>query len=256
MTTKSPGDRSNSESEDSTPSLDHKLRMIQLCDSFFPSGGFTLSHGLESWVQNQSGDPEASQVHEWIEEYLRTEILPNQTVILLNAHRLMQENAAKDLLALDRFYRGSVASEERREASVREGQSVRELVEDSYRHPTETGDPDAWETWDHLEEHWSSSGGTFPVTMGMVGTVLSLETVETGVVFLYSITRSITAAAMRIGVLNHFESQNILTQINDFLPDAIDQILDRHWTEAGSRSFRNRILAVEHEDAELRLFST
>ena len=32
--------------------IKQKLTLMQLSDSFFPSGSYTLSHGLESLVQN------------------------------------------------------------------------------------------------------------------------------------------------------------------------------------------------------------
>lgn len=232
------------------------LNMIQLCDSFFPSGSFTLSHGLESWIQQRDDDPELSELTEWILSFMNHAIVPNQGVVLLNTHRLSHEGESGNVRSLDSFYRATITSAERRSTSVKEGASVRELIRRSF-------DPDRYEPsstvrecWNELCDSWSRSEGTFAVTLGLVGALLGLSDEEVCSVYFYSVSRTIAAAAMRIGVLNHFEAQEILRQTNERIPQWYEQINGKHWSEATNKNFRYRRLAVEHEDADLRLFST
>lgn len=232
------------------------LRMMQFSDSFFPSGSFTLSHGLESWLQHRSEEPDAEDLRERILNYLEREIVPSPAVIVLETHRLVGTRATDRVRALDRFYRFSLSSRERRETSLKEGRSVRELVERSF--DPEEGDVSnaVRDTWAELNEEWNSDGGSLPVSLGLVGRLFSLERFEVSAVYLYSVARTITASAMRLGVLDHFGAQRILAGVNDRIPAWFDRIDDRDWAEAGSRSFESRRLALEHEDADQRLFST
>lgn len=239
------------------PSLEsRKLTMVQLCDSFFPSGGFTLSHGLESWIQQRSDDPGKDEIQQWIEEYLRSAILPNATVILLKAFSLSREGETTEIEALDRFYRSTLSPEERREADLKEGRSIRELIEESMVPEENAASPERYRTWKQLTQQWGTSEGTLPVTLGALGCLFALDEFEISGSYLYSVSRTITGAAMRLGVLNHFEAQQILTAINRKLPGWIEEVKDRGWQRAGVHSPMYRLMAFEHEDADLRLFTT
>ena len=58
--------------------------------------------------------------------------------------------------------------------------------------------------------------GVYPVSFGVVTASLDIPKKKAGLIFLYGFTVSIVGAALRLGILQHFEGQKI---IHDLGPD-------------------------------------
>ena len=73
----------------STPSVEHpieqQLVLLQLADSFFPSGSYTLSHGLESLVQ-EGAIGSAKDIETFIRILLCNKIGGSDLIALAHAH--------------------------------------------------------------------------------------------------------------------------------------------------------------------------
>jgi urease accessory protein len=74
--------------------IKQKLSLMQLSDSFFPSGSYTLSHGLEALIQNnQIQQPEDFVI--FLRILLANKISTCDLVALIHSH---QGSAANDLI--------------------------------------------------------------------------------------------------------------------------------------------------------------
>ena len=76
-----------------------KLAMMQLADSFFPAGSFTLSHGLETLIQNHKIQS-ASELQTFIQLLLSHKLATTDIVALVHSHRASNSN---DLDAISGF---------------------------------------------------------------------------------------------------------------------------------------------------------
>jgi urease accessory protein len=79
-------------------SLAGLLAVLQLADSGFPSGRYTLSHGLESFAQSGAlPSPPAPALTELLSNAVRFGVAPSDGVALACAHRAVRRDGAVEL---------------------------------------------------------------------------------------------------------------------------------------------------------------
>lgn len=181
-----------------------QLALMQLSDSFFPSGSFTLSHGLEALIQN--GQLQSTQD---LQIFLR--------LLLLN------KIGTADIVALIHAYRGS----EREDLeAVREADTqlfAQTLIEKTREMGRKSGRAllmVASETWQDFQlktlEKEAAIGtinALHPIIFAVVGRVAGLSEQDTGLAFLHSFVTGLLGAAIRLNVIGHLQAQKILLQL-------------------------------------------
>jgi len=183
---------------------DHRLALMQLSDSFFPSGSFTLSHGLESLINSaQIRSPENFQ--EFLSLLLRNKVGSSDLVALTHAYRGSVANNLEEVRQADLRLFAHTLIQETREAQRRSGQALLMV---------------ARSTWlDSKLESLSTqlAAGQIqclhPVVFAVVGHVAGLTESDTVFAFLHSFLTSLSSAAIRLGVLGHLRTQLILKNI-------------------------------------------
>ena len=97
------------------------LAALQLGDSLFPSGGFTLSHGLETLAERRLVH-DAATLQEWIASSVRWQVGPTDAVAAAAA---WAANDDLDLMAqIDRRLLVTKLAREPRQASERTGRQT------------------------------------------------------------------------------------------------------------------------------------
>ena len=96
------------------------LATLQLADSFFPTGAYAHSQGLEGmvalgWVSN------SAEVKEYLTELLTGAVLPSDGVALLNAHGAAANGDIATVIDIDRLLHAMKLPEEMRLASTQSG---------------------------------------------------------------------------------------------------------------------------------------
>ena len=177
---------------------------MQLSDSFFPSGAYTLSHGLESLIQqNKIQQPE--------------DLLFFLQILLHN------KIGTCDLVALIYAYRGSVANDLE---IVRQADSqlyAQTLIVTSRQTQRQSGRAllmVAQSTWQHEQLEILDRDRTLnrfnclhPVIFGVVGSIAGLNETDTMLAFLHGFVTSLLGAAIRLGGMGHLQAQKILLQL-------------------------------------------
>lgn len=225
---------------------DRRLAMMQLADSFFPSGSFTLSHGLESLVAGgQVRSPEDFQAF--------LQILLHNKV------------GAADLVALQAAYRGSAAVNL---AQVRDAdallfaytpiQAARETQQKSGRALLMV----ARSTWpdDQLETLQTDilhqrCPGLHPIIFAVVGRAAGLTEADTVFAFLHSWLTGLAGAAIRLSVLGHLGAQQILQALAPDLEQVAQAARDRPLTDIWSCTPAIDIAQMTHQHLTQRLFT-
>lgn len=181
-----------------------QLAMMQLSDSFFPTGSFTLSHGLEALVQ--TGKIQSVQeLKVFLQLLLYNKVGTTDLVALLHSHRGIQNGNLEAARQADRQLFAQTAIAKIRETQRQGGRALL-MVSNS--------------TWqdERLEilNREAAQGKIHclhPVIFGVVAAIADLSEQNTVLAFLHSLVASILSAAIRLGVLGHIHTQQILRSL-------------------------------------------
>lgn len=206
-------------------SLDRRLALMQLSDSFFPSGSFTLSHGLESLIY--SDQIKSSQdFQSFLRILLYQKVGPSDLVALLHAYQASASNELEVILEADQRLYAQNLIQDVREAQCKSGRALLMV---------------ARSTWPHLQLDWYANQiqagqchGLHPVVFAVVGQSAGLDSSDCLLAFLHSFVTGLCGAAIRLGLLGHLKAQLVLKEIAPDLEmikaQAVVSTLDEMWS--------------------------
>lgn len=226
------------------------LGALQLADSFFPSGAYALSHGLETAVEDgRVGD--AAGLEAWLRALIVGQIGPIDGVVVGAAWEASAVGAIDRLRALDCWLEALRLAREGRDVSRRMG---RRLLETGRRLLADEAPPslDLYRTAVLAGE----APGHHPVALGVVSEAMGLGRASAVAVTLYSAATSILGAGLRVLRVDHETSQAILFRLQPVLAATTRRCLDQPWQEAWSACPEAEICAMRHERATRHLFAT
>jgi urease accessory protein len=220
------------------------LAALQLGDSLFPSGGFTLSHGLETLAERGLID-DASSLELWIAGTVRWQVGPTDGVAAAAVW-----DAGDDLRLvgeIDRRLLVTKLAREPRQASERTGrQMLATLAAISggrlahYRREVLAG----------------RVPGLQPVVVGLAGRQLGVGRRETVLLLLHLHVAGCLGAALRLIDVDDVETQRIRLSLIPGLVAAADGALTTHWTEMYACALQTELMTMIHERATTRLFAS
>lgn len=188
----------------------HEFFLMQLSDSFFPSGIFGLSNGLESLVKHDRIKNE-QDILNFIEQQIDFQLVPCDCVIFLISMDAAKNGNIEDLVKADNKFYSMRLIKEVRNTSVRSGSQILNCVIQMTSDEKETKIAKEF----HAKIKSNETAGTYPVCLGIAATLLGIPS-ESGIrMMLYSFSQSVIAAAIRLGVIDHISSQKILVKLSD-----------------------------------------
>lgn len=233
------------------------LWLLQLTDSSFPSGLYTLSHGLEGLVQQGvlavGSGPEA--VGGVLEGLLRHSAGPADATALALAWRAARGVSTTDpavavpaLERIDRRLHATRLPAETRVGATRTGRQVLDLAAELL------GDPvvDAW--LDHVRNRRSPGG--LPVAMGLVHARAGVPLRDAVLADLWALCTSVSGAALRLRLVDHRGAQVLLRRAAPVVEQVADDSLRRPLDRLGGFAPALDVAGAAHETAEARLFGS
>jgi urease accessory protein len=227
-----------------------QLGTLQLADSFFPTGMYTTSHGLEALLYTKRLKIiHPRELQEMIKIYLEYQIGPADCTALGNSYSCSERNDLNGLHEIDRTIFSMKLVREIRDASTRSGtQLIRCLV--------------SFITNDELLKNFNESikaglaNGVYPVALAIACNALDISRNNAGMVMLYSFTVSMVGAALRLGILQHYDGQKIIHQLKPdilrIVRDCINRPLASMWQFAPGID----IIQIKHEGLSSKMFIT
>ena len=234
-------------------SLPGYLSALQLADSAFPSGRYSLSYGLEAvsesgWIEGRDA---AETLVTLLGDSLRFAVGPCDGTALACAHRAVGPDGSVDWELASRADRRLTVvklSREAREASVRTGRALLSTAVAA----TEDATIRAWAQ----RVHGARTSGNHAVALGLVCAVLGIPRLAAVVGELYSFSSGWASAAVRLGLIDHRAAQRLLHRVRPVAAAVAQSAVNRDVEDiAGCAPFLD-VMSMRHEQADLRLFAT
>ena len=222
------------------------LGCLQLADSFFPSGGYTLSHGLEAYAE--AGLLDADALTAIADGLIRHAVGPSDGVALAVACRAAGRADLEVIAEADLRLTAVKLAREPRQASIRLGRQVLAVARDVF------GDPVAGAYLARLRT--DDLPGNQAVAMGLLKAAFDVPVREAVVGELYAFATSCAGAALRMSLIDHRQAQRVIRNLAPAVIAAADDAVARSAAEIGGSAPFAEIMAMRHETAELRLFAT
>ena len=226
------------------------LSLLQLSDSAFPSGRYTLSYGLEAFAQNGQLRG-ASSLLPLLADGIRLGVAPSDGVALACAHRAAGADGTLDLDLVTRADERLTAvklAREAREASMRTGRALLAAATAAFG-ATVAGDYTAWVEDDH-------SPGNHAVVLGVLSARLGVPRLDAVAGELFAFSAGWASAAVRLGLIDHRAAQRLLHRVRAVSVDAARRAVDRDVRHISSSGPLQDVMSMRHEHAELRMFAT
>ncbi len=189
--------------------------MMQLSDSFFPTGMYTMSNGLETlFYQNKVRD--AKQLQMLIESCIRMQVGVADCVALGNAIDAANASNIRSIIEIEQTLYSMKLVKEIREASVRSGLQLLNCVNaftknsllNRYRKAIING----------------KASGIYPVALGIASNIAGISKHNAALILLYSFSVSFVGAALRLGIIDHNQGQKIIHVLKPTIVEAAKNV--------------------------------
>ncbi|HLH73624.1 MAG TPA: urease accessory UreF family protein [Chloroflexota bacterium] len=263
------------------------LRALQLADTFFPSGAYTLSHGLETAVEDglvRSPD----DLERWLRAQLAFQVIPGDAAALVLAWRAAANGRVAEIVAVDHRLEAFRLSLEARDASRKVGRQLltttvamlmerpsdarQALSTPSTSLKVDSGPFSSLEREGKLTQRGSHDGacltgyrgevragrspGHAPIALAVACQAIGITCEDAMLVALYSFATSVLGAALRLMRVDHQVTQAILFRLQPILVASQHRCLAEadqgFWTGAPLAE----ISAMRHRSAVRRSFMT
>jgi urease accessory protein len=227
-----------------------QISAFQLSDSFFPTGMYTTSNGLEAlFYKNQRRQINPKELLDMIKVYLACQIGPADCTALGNSYDCTKKQDLGALIDIDRMIFSMKLVREIRDASARSGsQLLRCLVSFMTNHDILNKFNDAIRA--------GRATGVFPVAFAIACNVLDISKNTAGLMMLYSFTVSMVGAALRLGMLQHYDGQRIIHELKPEISKIVERCIERPLTSMWQFAPGIDILQIKHERMNSKMFIT
>lgn len=230
-------------------STEHEFHLMQLSDSFFPSGMFSMSGGLESLV-NDKKITNWKDVQNFIMEQIEFQIFPCDCTVLSIALTGVKNNNLKTVMEIDKKYYSMKLPKEIRHSTTRSGKQVL----NSIIHMVGSNSNFLDEFNKKIKSN--ETPGTYPVVLAIGAACFSMPLESTTRMLLYSFSASVVSAAIRLGLIQHLDAQKILNQLAEPINKIILRTKEKDFQDIWQLSPLTEIYQMNHEHSEGRMFIT
>ncbi|MGA5579999.1 urease accessory protein UreF [Streptomyces thermodiastaticus] len=226
--------------------LGHLLVLLQLTDSAFPSGFYTLSHGLEGFLQQQAVDHDT--LPDLLHDLLRHGVGPSDATALALAHRAATAGDWAAVAATDRRLHAGKLGREIRQAAVRTGRQLLDLAAEIFG--------TAGIVRYHRQVTARRAPGTQAVAAGIVYAEAGVPVRQAVAADLFAFCASFAGAALRLRLTDHRGAQVLLRRTAPVVEETTRAALARSLDDLGATTFAADVMSARHERAEARLFAS
>lgn len=223
------------------------LSFLQLSDSLFPTGLYAMSNGLEALFKTKK--LRRNDIQELIDVFLRQQMGPSDCAALGNAYESLKKSDLKGLINADQTLYSMRIIEEVRNASVRSGIQLLKCVSSFVK-------GNAMLVGYQKAVIDGEASGIYSVSFAVASWSLDIPKHKAGLMLLYGFTVSIIGAALRLGILQHFEAQAIIHDLKPCILESLQKNIDRPLSGLWQFAPGLDILQIKHEQMSSKMFIT
>ncbi len=227
------------------------LGALQLADSFFPTGSYAHSQGLEGmvamgWVRN------SEELGVYLASLLAEAIIPSDGVALLQANEMSAKGDLQTLITIDGMLYAMKLPEETRRASVQSGRRVLDETHGLI------GPGDVPKTFSEYRAAVArgEAPGSGAVAFGVSAWAQGIGAETALLAFCHAFAVGVLGSGQRLLPVTHAEAQSILRSLHIPVIAGAAAIKDLHWRDMTSFTPWADIASMRHETADLRMFAS
>jgi urease accessory protein len=225
-----------------------EISILQLSDSFCPTGMYTTSNGLETLFYSKK-IKNANELRDLIKVYVQHQIGPADCTALGNAFDYADKSDLSKLLEVDQMIYSMKLVKEIRDASTRSGTQLLRCLTSFI-----TDNKLMNEYQQAIKEGQAS--GVYSTVMAVASNALKIPKQKSAIMMLYTFSVSIVGAALRLGMLQHFEGQRIIHELKPTILDTMIKNIDRPLISMWQFAPEIDIIQISHEKLDSKMFIT
>ncbi|MBU7593410.1 urease accessory protein UreF [Metabacillus halosaccharovorans] len=221
------------------------FHLLQICDSNFPSGTFSHSFGLETYIQeNKITDKETFLTA--LKQYIQTQFVYTDGLACRLVYESIKENKIEPVWMIDKELNALAMARETREGNRRVGRQMVKVMNQLF--PNE-----------HLNMYQvkiknKQVYGHSSVVFAMVCLELDIDIETTLSTYLFANTSSLVQNAIRGIPIGQTDGQKILVTLKPYLIEKVNEILALNEEDFGAGVPGLEIAQMHHEQLSVRLF--
>ncbi len=224
---------------------DQALSLFQLCDSNFPTGAFSHSYGLESYIQEDHVRDQAT-FSKWLHVYLNEQLVYSDGLASHIVYEALENEDFQRVWKVDRMLNVQNLPRETREGTQRMGERMLNLVGSLYEVPV------LLQYKERIKE--KRSFGHPAIVFTMIGHHLRVPQSTTTLYYLYSTVSSLVQNAVRAIPLGQTAGQKTIQEFQDALVKATEKIENLDEEDFGIVSPGLELSQMKHERVNIRIF--
>jgi len=221
------------------------FRLLQITDSFFPSGAFAYSRGLETYV-NEEIIRDRRGLEKFLKAYLTGFTAKNDVLFLKLSWEAAEREELNTILRLDRLTHSMRLAKELREGSLQTGRQLLKIMEalhSSLLLERFAGEVETGKAWGH-----------HPVVFALVCSALEISREDSVMAYLYQTVSGIVSAGVRLIPLGHLDGQRAIEEIRPMARKIAEDLVPLTEDDLSSFAPAIEIRAMRHECLYTRLF--
>ena len=223
------------------------LTLMQLSDSFFPSGLYTMSNGLETIFDEKRASSQGD-IFDFLEVTLEQQLGPADSVALSNAYDCAKNNDILGIIECDDTLCSMKLIQESRAASCRAGSQMLKCV-------SALSSNNLLEIYTEKITN-NESPGMHPVVTGVCSFVMGVKKEQASQMMMYGFCVSVTGAALRLGIIDHIQSQKILHEIKPKIQQILEKFSGAKIGDCWQFSPNYDLIQMTHESKFSKMFIT
>ncbi len=223
------------------------LTALQLGDSFFPSGAFAHSSGLETFVADGLVCDREHLVR-FIESYLIGLVGRCDLLFAKLCYDAAGKGDLKEIARLDKLVHAMKLPKELRAASIQMGKQVLQVMKDLYPSVLLQSLWQCLETRELLAHH--------PIMFGAVCGSIGIEMEATLLTYLYSTVSALVSAGVRLIPIGHSDGQRALNELKPLMARMARAVEMLGEADISAFAPALEVRAMQHERLSTRLFKS
>ena len=225
-----------------------EISILQLSDSFFPTGMYATSSGLEALFYSKK-IKHVNELRDLIKVYVEHQIGPTDCTALGNSYEYAKRSDLERLIEVDQTIFSMKLIQEIRETSTRSGTQLLRCM--SYF----ITDNELLNKYQEAIKNRQASG-VYPVALAVASSTLNIPKRKAGLMMIYAFSVSIVGAALRLGMLQHFDGQKIIHELKPNILETVNNNIDRPLMSMWRFAPGIDIVQITHERMGSKMFIT